>query len=96
MTEKYQPSNGTEGEGFMGVFCEQCERDREFRDDTGPGCILAARALAFDVDDDLYPAEWTYDAEGKPTCTAFVPIGTTLPTDSELEAAGQLSILEGP
>ena len=32
-----------------------------------------AGTLVFDLDDDEYPDEWTYDADGNPTCTAFVP-----------------------
>ena len=88
---RYCPSNGTDGEGFMGRFCEHCERDRAVweREDYEGGCDILARALAFDVEDDDYPDEWTYTTEGKPTCTAFVPLGTRLPLDSDLEAAGQ-------
>lgn len=29
----------------------------------------------------------------RPTCTAFVPLGGQVPTDRELEAAGQLNLM---
>lgn len=94
MSERYRPSNGTEGEGFMLAFCYRCERDRSLREETGPGCIIAARTMLFDIDEPDYPDEWTYDADGDPTCTAFAPEGTPLPLDTEKEAAGQL-VIEG-
>lgn len=93
MSKRYRPSNGTEGEGFMESFCARCERDREFRETgIGPGCEIAARSMIFDVKDEHYPDEWTYDEGEKPTCTAFVQIGTRLPLDTEMEAAGQLTL----
>ena len=32
MSKPYQPSNGSEGEGFQEAFCNHCERDRAFRE----------------------------------------------------------------
>ena len=92
--EKYRPSNGTEGVGFMEIFCMECERDRLFWAEEGDGCAIAARSMAFDVEDEMYPVEWTYDAEGRPVCTAFVPLGDRLPTDRELEADGQQTLFD--
>lgn len=86
---KYRPSNGTEGEGFICAFCANCERDRGFWDGTGEGCGIVARTLIYDVDNPEYPGEWTYTEGGEPTCTAFVQLGSRVPTDSELEAQGQ-------
>lgn len=93
MSEKYQPSNGTEGEGFYASFCERCERDRAFREGAPEdGCEIIVRTLVLDVDDPEYPSEWTYDADDMPTCTAFVAEGTRLPLDSEMEQSGQLTL----
>lgn len=92
--EKYRPSNGTEGEGFIECWCDECERDRAYREnpDAADGCDILARTLAFDTNDEHYPEEWTYNAEEVPICTAFIPEGDKLPTDKELEAAGQLRL----
>lgn len=88
---RYRPSNGTEGEGFIGCWCEECERDAQYTDATPElGCQILARTFVFDVDDPNYPAEWTYDAGDNPCCTAFIAVGGQVPTDTELEAAGQL------
>lgn len=92
----YQPSNGTEGMGFIGCWCMECERDRAFWQDDHPedGCPIVARSMAFTPGDDEYPEEWTYDEKGEPCCTAFVPLGDVVPTDMEREELGQLTILE--
>jgi len=81
----YRPSNGTEGEIFDDEWCANCERDRLFREDPDrhDGCPIVAAALAYDVDDPEYPAEWvevpTIAPDGLMVncgkCTAFVPIG---------------------
>ena len=68
---RYRPSNGTEGMGFMAHFCDRCKHDAAFRDGTGDSCPIAAASLAFDQDHPKYPTEWQYDASGRPTCTAF-------------------------
>jgi hypothetical protein len=73
MTVKpYRPSNGTEGEVFHEAFCYQC---RYYGDVIGkvPPCAIQDAALALQVDDPGYPAEWIEDEEG-PRCTAFEPI----------------------
>lgn len=71
----YQPSNGTEGEMFMHMWCSGCERDRAFREDpdNNDGCEIAANVMAYRVSDPKYPAEWRYDAEGTPKCSAWEP-----------------------
>jgi len=63
----YRPSNGTEGEGFIGIWCAACARD------VGHNCSILARTLMHDVDDPEYPKEWVEDNIG-PRCTAFVPL----------------------
>ena len=95
-TERYRPSNGTEGEGFFCRFCDRCERDREAWENDNPadGCEILLRTMLYDVSDPEYPAEWTYDAKGEPVCTAFVPEGERVPTDRELEAEGQATLFD--
>ena len=91
-SKTYRPSNGTEGDAFIAAFCERCERDRAFREGTGDGCEILARTLVLDVDDPDYPTEWTYDTDEMPTCTAFVALGSPLPTERELESMGQITM----
>lgn len=63
----YRPSNGTEGEIFMAVWCERCALD----DPDGDGCKIQARTLAFSIDHPEYPGEWNFTNAGTPQCTAF-------------------------
>lgn len=60
---KYRPSNGTEGMSFMAAFCDQCA--------VRGICRILPRTMGHNVDDPEYPEQWTYDAEGDPTCTSF-------------------------
>lgn len=73
MGRKYIPSNGTEGEGFMSAFCYQCIHERwihrQDEDREEDKCDILSRAFLYNVDDPEYPEEWTYDENGKPTCT---------------------------
>lgn len=78
--EKYRPSNGTEGAGFICAWCEACERD--IHED----CPILAATFLYDVDDANYPAEWIEDESG-PRCTAFIPLGEPLPTPRCMETA---------
>ena len=79
----YRPGNGTEGEMFEDAFCENCKRDQAYRsygleipnDDGSIGCPILAAMLGFGTDEPGYPKELIYDRKGKPTCTAFDPIG---------------------
>lgn len=80
--QQYEPSNGTEGEAFIGTWCERCARDK----DMNGTCHAEGRDPG---DDDWCPIlvasfrgeakEWVFDAEGMPTCTAFVPMGEPIP-----------------
>lgn len=67
----YQPSNGFEGEIFMGRWCEACTKDNLDPNTGEGGCPIIAYTMALDIDDPDYPREWRLDAEGAPTCTAF-------------------------
>lgn len=75
-TRPYRPSNGTEGEGFVGHWCERCLLDRAVRihEDYANGCSILARAYAFKITDPNYPAEWVQDIDNRNTarCTAFI------------------------
>lgn len=73
----YRPSNGSEGMDFQERFCNRCELDREFQEtDVGPGCLIIARTMAYDVGDPEYPKEWTIVGTklNSARCTAFEPI----------------------
>ena len=60
----YRPSNGTEGMLFEERFCDRCVR-------FASECEIYAYASCYPLDSPLYPKQWVYDEEGKPTCTAF-------------------------
>ncbi|MEI6153622.1 MAG: hypothetical protein WCQ90_06005 [Deltaproteobacteria bacterium] len=70
---KYKPSNGEEGMAFEKDFCLQCEYDRASweREDYENGCKVLAATFSYLVTSPSYPDEWTYDEDGKPTCTKF-------------------------
>jgi len=61
--EKYRPSNGTEGDLFIGAWCHQCQYI---------ACPIVGLTMAYSVEDDEYPEEWQYAHDGQPCCTAFV------------------------
>lgn len=76
-TRPYQPSNGTEGEGFVAFWCDRCLHDRAVRlhEDYDNGCPILARAYAFKPGDPDYPTEWVEDADSDQytaRCTAFI------------------------
>jgi hypothetical protein len=94
MTDRPDPINAYPGGvDFQVHFCMECERDAEFADG-GDGCPIVAAAVASAPASQGFPAEITKLPAGW-TCSAFAPLGTRLPTESELEAAGQLSIMDG-
>ena len=69
--EPYRPSNGTEGAIFMSRWCDRCERDRDFRDNDGDSCPIAAATMIYRRTDPEYPKEWREDGPEGPRCTAF-------------------------
>jgi hypothetical protein len=71
----YRPSNGSEGDAFYSRWCEDCQRDAEFRATQTNGCPIWANALAYNASDPKYPQELTHDANGQPCCTAHTPEG---------------------
>lgn len=93
MTEKYRPSNGTEGDAFIARFCERCAYGNA--EELEP-CMIVGATMAFDVDDPAYPPEWIRDAAG-PRCTAFRPMGEAQPPPRcchTLDMFGALEALE--
>lgn len=64
----HRPSNGTEGDMFAARWCRHCTKDDY---EAGMYCPIIAASMAFDVDDEGYPPEWTHDRNGQPCCTAF-------------------------
>jgi len=62
---KWQPSNGTEGEIFIGSWCGNCQRDLNM------DCPIVAATMAYSPADPEYPPEWQYGEDGQPQCTAF-------------------------
>lgn len=67
----YRPSNGSEGMGFTGEFCDNCVHENP-DPDSKRKCELLSATMMLDPWEKGYPREWQYTPEGKPTCTAFV------------------------
>ena len=65
--EKWQPSNGTEGDMFICAMCKGCANNQGENYD----CEIALMTMCYSPDDDEYPKEWCIDEKGQPTCTAF-------------------------
>ena len=61
--EPYLPSNGTEGEIFMGHWCDRCQKDQF--EAGGDSCAILLNTLC-----GKQPDEWRYEG-GVPVCTAF-------------------------
>lgn len=82
--EPYRPCNGSEGEYFHAMWCEECARDKEMngtvyregREATDDDwCEILGRS--FRSDEPL--PEWTYGDDGQPKCTQFVPMDQPIP-----------------
>ena len=69
--QPYRPSNGTEGEMFMSQFCYRCKHDNYTDETPNSGCKLILLSMCNYTDEPNYPAAWTHDEEGEPTCTEF-------------------------
>lgn len=72
---RYRPTSGAEGDSFQHQWCVRCRKDAAHRADpeSGDGCPIVASTFVFEIDEDDYPAEWTYRDDGQPICTAFEP-----------------------
>jgi len=85
MSNRYRPSNGTEGEWFIGNWCGNCARDKSILEgisldecDDDQKCDIIARTFAYDMNHPDYPTEWVRTENG-PICTAFVQHGESIP-----------------
>ena len=70
MNKKYCPSNGTEGMAFTDHFCDRCINQHPDPNHKKQ-CMILCRAMCYSVSDERFPEEWTYDDNGRPTCTAW-------------------------
>lgn len=72
----FMPSNGTEGMAFTSAFCENCihEKFSHTQKHGDKQCDIMDRSIIYwyESDNPNYPKEWRFDAEGWPTCTAWV------------------------
>ena len=55
------------------------EGDDFFECDDSELCTIIADTMCYDIEDEKYPKEWTYDKDGHPCCTAFVHAGDSIP-----------------
>ena len=76
--QKYQPSNGMEGEIFMQRWCCQCARF-----DPDDGCGIQSDTMLYALEDPNYPKEWRYTETGQPECTDFWE-GDDMPVKDDL------------
>jgi hypothetical protein len=88
---QYRPNDSGEGLRFCANWCRYCQRDRAMREgcdidecDDDECCEIIANTAAFEANEDDYPKEWTYDANGEPCCTAYVPAGNLPRPDDDL------------
>jgi hypothetical protein len=88
--EKYRPSNDTEGDIFMDVWCRHCARDKAMREgldvdecDDDQLCKIIALTMEYKTDDPEYPIEWQYK-NGHPICMAFIQAGQPVPLKDDL------------
>ena len=67
-TEPWAPSNGTDGESFMGRWCGACRKVRR--------CSIPDRAMAYRIGEKGYPKQWvrTPGDYFSARCTAFDPV----------------------
>lgn len=70
MPEKYRPTTDIDRDIHMELYCFNCKRfGNPMAGDLY--CSIAAATYSNDISAPNYPAEWTYDENGAPTCTAF-------------------------
>lgn len=81
--ESYMPSNGSEGEYFFGMWCEECARDKLMNgeatiEETDKDSSLLCEIIGRSYCNDAIP-EWVHGDDGQPKCTQFVPKGDPVP-----------------
>lgn len=79
----YMPCNGSEGEYWFSMWCEECARDKVMNgeatqeqadQDDSLLCEIIGRSFCHDA-----IPEWVYGDDGQPKCTQFVPQGQAVP-----------------
>ena len=77
--EPYRPCNGSEGEFFISMWCEECDHDKVMNGtatvddaDRDPSLYCEILNRSFRSDEDL--PEWTHSDDGQPKCTKFAPM----------------------
>lgn len=85
MSNKFRPSNATQGEAFFAAWCHSCARDKAMREgadldecNDNERCEIIGLTQIHNVHDPEYPVEWHYDTNGLPTCSAYVAAGDTV------------------
>lgn len=75
--EPYRPCNGTEGEYFHSMWCEECARDKVMSGqattedaDKDPSLYCEILNRSFRNDEPL--PEWAYGDDGQPKCMQFL------------------------
>lgn len=85
--ERYQPCNGSEGEFFIGMWCEDCARDKVMNGEATQEQADADPSLYCQILNDSFVgdgvAQWVYGKDGQPCCTEFVPVGAPIPQRDE-------------
>ena len=73
--EKFRASNGSDLESFMSFNCEDCERDKAWRDTQadGVGCRILAKGIRCERPEES-PEEWIWKNK-EPYCLAYVRPG---------------------
>ncbi len=80
--QQYKPSNGTEGECFIGAWCANCARDKVMNGEADEADAFEDETLHCEILGASFRGEaqeWQYGADGQPVCTAFVQLGQALP-----------------
>ena len=87
--ELYRPCNGSEGEYFIAMWCEECARDKvmngeatQEQADADPDLYCEILNRSFRSDEPL--PEWVIDEDGQPKCTQFIPVGQAVPARDPL------------
>lgn len=85
--ERYRPSNGTEGEYFHSMWCEECARDKVMNGEATQEQADADPSLYCQILNNSFAsegvAEWVIGDDGQPKCTAFIPVGQPIPAICE-------------
>lgn len=74
----------------MDAWCSHCARDKAWNGEKdfyecAPEelCEIIGGTQLYELSDPEYPKEWIYNAEGVPTCTAFVCLEKDIPERCE-------------